>query len=198
MMPQGLDDGLHIGVEVVNILIYHLNRKTSPEIVDGCGEVFEGGGMEGGHMILERSPQLLDGVQLWRSWWELEKAHSFRVTPLSDHPRFLLSVVVLDEKPSPRVALSCSREDVLRKQISIALRCQLPLEDGDAAGASARNCAKDKGLWTTRGAFEPLILDLLPLLAQTWPRASELLTVVISRKMALAQTQFRLFRHHFK
>ena len=46
MMPQGLDDGLHIGVEVVNMLIDHLNRKTSPEIVDGCG------GMEGGHMKL--------------------------------------------------------------------------------------------------------------------------------------------------
>jgi len=154
--------------------------------------------MEGGHMILEWSPQLLNGVQLWRSWWELEKAHSFHVTPLLDHLRFLLSVIVLDKKPLPRVALSCSREDVLRKQISIALCCQLPLEDGDATGASARNCAKDKGLWTTRGAFEPLILDLLPLLAQTWPRASELLTVVISRKMALAQTQFRLFRHLFK
>jgi hypothetical protein len=46
MMPQGLDDGLHIGVEVVNILIDHCNRKTSPEILDGCREVFEGGGME--------------------------------------------------------------------------------------------------------------------------------------------------------
>jgi hypothetical protein len=53
---------------------------------------------------------------------------------------------------------------VLRKQISIALRCQPPLEDGDAAGASARNCAKDKGLWTMCRAFKPLVVDLLPAL----------------------------------
>ncbi len=35
-----------------------------------------------------------------------------------------------------------------------------------------------------------------PLLAQTWPRGSELLMVVMSRKTAWVQTQFRHFRHH--
>lgn len=67
-------------------------------------------------MILEWSPQLLNGVQLWQSGWELEK--------MPDHPCFLLLVVVLDEKPSPRVALLCSWEGVLHKQVSIALCCQ--------------------------------------------------------------------------
>ena len=37
-----------------------------------------------------------------------------------------------------------------------------------------------------------------PLLAQTWPQASKLLTVVMSRKTAFDQLQFRHFRHHFK
>ena len=46
---------------------------------------------------------------------------------------------------------SCSREGVLCKQISIALHCQPPLEDGE-------------GLQTTHRAFKPLILNLLPAL----------------------------------
>jgi hypothetical protein len=32
--------------------------KTSPEIMDCCGELSKRGGMEGGDMVLERSPNL--------------------------------------------------------------------------------------------------------------------------------------------
>ncbi len=84
------------------------------------------------------------------------------VSPLLDHPRFLLVVVVLDEEPGSWVVLSHSWEDVLHKQIPIALGIQPALEDGDAAGASARNGAKDKGLQTSGRTLKPLFCDSLP------------------------------------
>ena len=65
VMAQSVDDGLNIGLEVVNITIDHLHIKTSPEIMDCCGELSKRGGMEGGDMILERSPNLFNGVQFW-------------------------------------------------------------------------------------------------------------------------------------
>jgi len=64
-MAQSVDDGLNIGLEVVNITIDHLHIKTSPEIMDCCGELSKRGGMEGGDMILEQSPNLFNGVQFW-------------------------------------------------------------------------------------------------------------------------------------
>jgi len=132
-MAQSVDDGL----EVVNITIDHLHIKTSPEIMDCCGELSKRGGMEGGDMILEQSPNLFNGVQLRRAWWKLKKPHSFLVGPLLNHLRFLLAIIVLDKKPATGIVLLYSRQDMLHKQVMISLGVQLPLEDGDATGTSA-------------------------------------------------------------
>ena len=164
MMAKSFDNGLNIGLEVVNITINHLHRKTSPELLNCCGELLERGGMDGCHMILEQSPNLFNGVQLRRAWWKLKKPHSFLVSPLSNHPCFLLAIIVLDKKPVTGIVPSYSRQDMLHKQVAISLSVQLPLEDGDATGAPPGNCAKDKSLWPACRAFKPLVPNFLPFL----------------------------------